>query len=125
MIISTRWLGPRLRREGESLNVIVAMVAVVGLLALFHFAEVMIWAFVIALVGAVPVEEGPLYFAFTSYTTLGYGDVLAASEWRLLGPAAAMKGVMLFGWSTAVIFQVMNESFKTREEWKTKSTLPP
>ena len=48
-----------------------------------------------------------LYFAFVNYTTLGYGDVLPVAGWRLLGPMAAMNGVLLFGWSTAVIFQVL------------------
>jgi hypothetical protein len=27
------------------------------------------------------------------------------AHWRLLGPMAAMNGVLLFGWSTAVIFE--------------------
>jgi hypothetical protein len=26
-------------------------------------------------------------------------------RWRLLGPITAMNGVLLFGWSTAVIFE--------------------
>ena len=75
-----------------------------------------------SLVGAVPREDGPLYFAFTSYTTLGYGDVIAEDEWKLLGPMAAMNGVMLFGWSTAVIFQVMNEAFRIRETHQNQKT---
>lgn len=122
MIIATRFLGPGLRRQGESFNVIIVMVTVVGLLALFHLAEVSLWAFAMSLVGAVPREDGPLYFAFTSYTTLGYGDVIAEDEWKLLGPMAAMNGVMLFGWSTAVIFQVMNEAFHIRETHQNQKT---
>jgi hypothetical protein len=89
------------------------MVAVVGTLALAHVAEVGLWAAGMALVGAVGPEEGPLYFAFVSYTTLGYGDVvIAARAWRLLGPAAAMNGVLLFGWSTAVIFHVLADTVR-------------
>ena len=88
------------------------MVAVVGTLALAHVAEIGLWAAGMALVGAVGPEEGPLYFAFVSYTTLGYGDVLAARAWRLLGPAAAMNGVLLFGWSTAVIFHVLADTVR-------------
>jgi hypothetical protein len=30
--------------------------------------------------------------------------------WRLLGPMTAMNGVLLFGWSTAVIFQVLRRT---------------
>jgi hypothetical protein len=49
----------------------------------------------------------PVYFAFVNYTTLGYGDVTPVERWRLLGPITAMNGVLLFGWSTAVIFEVL------------------
>ena len=41
---------------------------------------------------------------FVNYATLGYGDVLPVERWRLLGPLTAMNGMLLFGWSTAVIF---------------------
>jgi len=51
-----------------------------------------------------------MYFAFVNYTTLGYGDVLRVERWRLLGPLTAMNGVLLFGWSTAVIFELMRRT---------------
>jgi Ion channel len=42
--------------------------------------------------GTVP----PLvYFAFVNYTTLGYGDIIPVQAWQILGPAAAMNGVLL------------------------------
>jgi hypothetical protein len=43
-----------------------------------------------------------------NYATLGYGDVTPVEGWRLLGPLTAMNGALLFGWSTAVIFEVLN-----------------
>ena len=45
-----------------------------------------------------------------NYTTLGYGDVVPVARWRLLGPITAMNGVLLFGWSTAVIFEVLRRA---------------
>ena len=86
MLVAVRVLQPRLARTGKSVALVSTMVAVVCTLALAHLAEVGLWAAGMALVGAVGPEEGPLYFAFVSYTTLGYGDVLATREWRLLGP---------------------------------------
>ena len=112
MLVAVRVLGPHLARTGESVALVSTMVAVVCTLALAHLAEVGLWGAGVALVGAVGPEEGPFYFAFVSYTTLGYGDVLAAREWRLLGPAAAMNGVLPFGWSTAVIFHVLADTMR-------------
>ena len=34
----------------------------------------------------------------------------AGESWRLLGPITAMNGMLLFGWSTAVIFEVLRRA---------------
>ena len=109
---SVKVIGPRLQRQGTSIHIVSTMVAVVCLLAMAHICEIGLWATTMWLVGAIKAEDGPFYFAFTSYTTLGYGDVLAHQEWRLIGPASAMNGVLLFGWSTAVIFQVLQSALR-------------
>jgi hypothetical protein len=71
-----------------------------------HVVEVGVWAVTYALAGVAQTTH-PLYFAFVNYTTLGYGDVVPADEWRLIGPITAMNGVLLFGLSTAVLFDVL------------------
>jgi hypothetical protein len=89
------------------LFLISGMVATVTVLMVAHALEVMVWALAYALVGAAPTGADLVYFAFVNYTTLGYGDVIPVERWRLLGPITAMNGVLLFGWSTAVIFEVL------------------
>jgi hypothetical protein len=59
-----------------------------------------------------PWDADRVYFAFVNYTTLGYGDVVPVAHWRLLGPLTAMNGMLLFGWSTAVIFEVLRKATK-------------
>ena len=88
------------------------MVAVVSVLMAAHVVEVIIWSLVYAIVGAASAGVDLLYFAFVIYTTLGYGDVIPVESWRLLGPVTAMNGVLLFGWSTAVIFQVLHRTMQ-------------
>ncbi len=53
---------------------------------------------------------GRVYFAFVNYTTLGYGDIVPVQRWQLLGPMTAMNGVLMFGWSAAVIFEVLRRT---------------
>ena len=72
-----------------------------------HFAEVLVWALAYAIVGAAPEGADLVYFAFVNFATLGYGDIVPVEGWRLLGPITAMNGALLFGWSTAVIFEVL------------------
>jgi hypothetical protein len=86
------------------------MIATVLVLMAAHISEVMVWALAYFLVDAAPVGANLVYFAFVNYTTLGYGDVLPVPDWQLLGPMTAMNGILLFGWSTAVIFEAMRRA---------------
>jgi Ion channel len=90
------------------------MIATVGVLLVAHIAEVIIWASAYWIVGAAPPGSDLLDFAFVNYTTLGYGDVVPLEQWRLLGPMTAMNGILLFGWSTAVIFEVLRHAMHDR-----------
>ena len=40
-------------------------------------------------------------------STLGYGDIVLNTRWRLLASFEAANGLFLFGWSTALIFAVV------------------
>ena len=87
-------------------RLIVVTGAAAAVLLFAHVAEVGVWALFYRLAGVAPGAD-PFYFAFVNYTTLGYGDVVPSAEWRLIGPITAMNGVLLFGWSTAVLFDVI------------------
>ena len=91
-----------------TLRLVAVMMATVAVLMAFHLAEIGIWSLAYALVDAAPTGADRLYFAFVNYATLGYGDIVPVPDWRLLGPMTAMNGVLLFGWSTAVIFEVLS-----------------
>jgi hypothetical protein len=94
----------------EWLYLIGVMTIVVAILMGAHILEVLIWAAFYGLVDIAPQGTNLVYFAFVNYTTLGYGDVVPAPGWQLLGPITAMNGVLMFGWSTAVIFEVLRRA---------------
>jgi hypothetical protein len=79
-------------------------------LMIAHTVEMVVWSLAYALVGAAPSGSNLLDFAFVNYTTLGYGDVTPLKEWRLIGPMTAMNGILMFGWSTAVLFEVLRKT---------------
>jgi hypothetical protein len=98
------------RIEQSSLRVAGIMIVTVLILMAAHSSEVMVWALGYRIVDAIPAGAGLVYFAFVNYTTLGYGDIVPLPAWQLLGPITAMNGVLLFGWSTAVIFEVLRKT---------------
>ena len=54
-----------------------------------------------------------MYFSFTTFTTLGYGDVTLEGPWRLLTGIESLNGVILIGGSTALSFAVIQEVWKS------------
>jgi hypothetical protein len=98
----------RARSAHPRLRLVLVMMATVTVLMVAHLIEIEIWALVYTVLEATPKRIDAFYFAFVNYTTLGYGDILPVEHWRMLGPITAMNGVLLFGWSTAVIFHVLS-----------------
>jgi hypothetical protein len=93
----------------RAFRLVAVMVAAVSILMIAHFAEVLVWSLSYVIARAAPENADLIYFAFVNYTTLGYGDITPMERWRLLGPMTAMNGVLMFGWSTAVIFEVLQK----------------
>jgi len=88
------------------------MVGTAVALMVAHTLEVFVWALAYAIVGAAPAGSDLLYFAFVNYTTLGYGDITPVQVWRLIGPMTAMNGILMFSWSTAVLFEVLRKTLE-------------
>ena len=81
------------------------MVTMIALL-IAHNVEIMVWAVFYAWNGIETSKANPFEFAFENYTALGYGDQLPTG-FRLIGPITALNGLLLIGWSVAIIFEVM------------------
>ena len=95
-------------RPRSHLMAVMVMTAVALMVA--HTLEVFVWALVYWSLAVAPNGANLVDFAFVNYTTLGYGDVTPVKEWRLLGPMTAMNGVLLFGWSTSVLFEMLRKA---------------
>lgn len=70
---------------------------------------VFLWAGTFVLLDVFPTAEEAVYFALVAYTTLGFGDLLLAEEWRLLGGMAAANGFLTFGFITAALVNIMQQ----------------
>ena len=85
---------------------------IVSTLLLLHLAEAIVWALFLVWIGGLPDLETAMYFSLTSYTTVGYGDVLLSPRWRLLGPIEAAVGVLMLGWSTGILVAVIGATYR-------------
>jgi len=107
VVIRVTRIADELATSHQTLRLIAVMIAAVTVLMIAHFAEVLVWSLIYVITSVAPAGTDLIYFAFVNYTTLGYGDVTPVERWHLLGPMTAMSGVLMFGWSTAVIFEVL------------------
>ncbi len=77
---------------------------------LFVLHAIEIWAYAALYVvgGALRSLEEALYFSTSTYATIGYGDIVLAPGWRVLGAIEGANGVILLGWSTAFFVAVVS-----------------
>jgi len=57
--------------------------------------------------------QSAFYFSMVTYTTLGYGDIVLTGNWRVLSAIEAANGIIIFGWTTALIFYFIQKIYKT------------
>ena len=68
-------------------------------------AGVWVWAAAYRQLGVFATLEEAVYFSLVCYTTLGFGDVLLAHDWRLLAGMEASNGFLTFGLVTALLIE--------------------
>jgi len=93
----------------------VAIVAGVIMLALIaHLVTITIWAMLYYVCGEFTGLDLSFYHSAMNYTSLGYGDIVMSTSWKLFGPLEAADGLLMFGLSAAMIFAVIQRLFQTR-----------
>lgn len=82
-----------------------------------HILQIWFWAMVFLAAGEFASLEPALYFSAVVFTTVGFGDIVATTEWRLLASCEAVAGFLLFGLSTAALFEVLREVRRRGGRW--------
>jgi voltage-gated potassium channel len=82
------------------------MVRFTTLMLWLHLFEILLWAWFYRW-KCLPSWESAFYFSLTSYSTVGYGDVVLPPIWRLLGPVESVTGVLMCGLSASLLFALV------------------
>jgi hypothetical protein len=100
-------------------NALTRAVTLAGIVFTMSFAayvEAGIWALFYWHDGALATFDDAIYFSLVTFTTLGYGDITLSPEWRVVGAFQAANGIILFGWTTAIIVTVGQRVFAGLQE---------
>jgi hypothetical protein len=107
IVVVTRHVAGRTDDLHVFMRLSALMMVAVCVLMVAHVVEISVWAAFYALAGIETEKAGSFEFAFENYTALGYGDAVASQGYRLMGPITALNGLLLIGWSVAIIFEVV------------------
>jgi len=84
---------------------------VVLLMFLVSVIEVLVWSVTYLWTGAIDGLEKATYFSMVTFTTLGYGEIVLDEQWRLLASFEAANGIIMFGWTTAIVLAVVQRVY--------------
>mgnify|MGYP000963365290 FL=1 len=79
------------------------MISVVSIMVLTHFTGIVVWALALLVLEIVPGVEQAVFYSMQYYTTLGANVHKLPESWAGFGGFEAMTGMLMFGWSTAIL----------------------
>jgi len=84
----------------------VLLVRFTSLMFGLHILQMLLWAAFYRWY-CFPSWESAFYFSVTSYSTVGYGDMVLPHAWRILGPVESVTGVLMCGLSASLLFAIV------------------
>ena len=100
-------LQPWAKRAPHRPKLIILMcIASIWILGQFT-AGVWLWAAAFMILEVFATLEESVYFALVAFTTLGFGDILLPTQWRLLSGMAAANGLLNIGLMTAILVEAL------------------
>ncbi len=93
------------------------MVRFTTFMVCLHLLEILLWAAFYRW-KCFSTWEPAFYFSSTSYSTVGYGDVILPRVWRLLGPAESITGVLMCGLSASLLFALVSRLVGHEERFR-------
>ena len=101
----TLWIRsiPRETREVQVFHCAALVMQTTVAVIVLHGVVILLWASCYRWL-CLPSWESAFYFSASSYATVGYGDVVLPSKWRLLGPLESMVGMLMSGVSIGLLF---------------------
>jgi hypothetical protein len=91
----------------------VVIIGVVALLLVTHFGGVIAWAVFYYLSDLIKDMSHAMNYSFNAYTTMGASGIVLPKGWVGFGNFESMTGMLMFGWSTAVLADIIGKLHNT------------
>src|SRR5262245_54344018 len=91
------------------------VVAAVLILMVGLISQITLWAVLYYVWGDLGSFTNSAYFSLASFTTIGASDLVLSPLHRIVGATESAVGMLMFGWSTALLFEVIQRTRGTLE----------
>ena len=92
----------------QAVVILAMIIGAIGLsLAVLHGVEAALWAAAYLWLGALDTLVQALLYSVNSMTTRGASGLVLHQHWQFMGAMEAVAGMLMFGISTAYVFQVL------------------
>ena len=89
------------------------IIGVVAILLVTHFGGVAVWAAFYYVNDMIKDMSHAMNYSFNSYTTMGASGIVLPRGWVGFGNFESMTGMLMFGWSTAVLADIIGKLHNT------------
>ena len=88
---------------------VIVLIVVAAIMLATHFCEVFMWAVFYFATGLLSNIREAMTYSINCYTTLGATSIDLPGRWHGLGGFEAIAGMLMFGWSTALLAAVVQK----------------
>jgi hypothetical protein len=78
---------------------------------ILHGIEGIVWAVAFRLLGALPDIKSAMLYSLNAMTSYGHANLFLAPRWEMMGALEALNGWILFGLTTAFLFNVIQKAW--------------
>jgi Ion channel len=91
-----------------------SLLVVMLVLVMGNFIQIMIWGSLFMALGEFSELYEAVYHSAVNFSSLGYGDVVMSTRWKLLGPLEAANGVLMFGLTGAALMAILQQMIRSQ-----------
>ena len=93
------------------------LLIVMILMMLGNFLQIVIWGAIFIWLGEFHELYEAVYHSAVNFTSLGYGDVVMSTRWKLLGPLEAADGILMFAMTGAALMAILQQLIKAQSDF--------
>jgi hypothetical protein len=89
------------------------------LATILHAVEVAIWSAAYRFLGASSDNKSAMLYSLSAMTSYGHANLYLEPRWQMMGALEALNGWILFGLTTAFLFNVIQRAWPHADEPQT------